>query len=53
MKTPRGFHTATLLNSGQVLVTDGTTYDINGDVKSCEIYDPLTDKWSHTANMSV
>ncbi|CAF4628609.1 unnamed protein product, partial [Rotaria sp. Silwood2] len=42
MATPRGFHAATLLNSGQVLATGGTTFNINGIINSCEIYDPST-----------
>jgi len=43
MLTARAFHTATLLNSGQVLVTGGLTFDY-AILSTCELYDPITNK---------
>ncbi|CAF0937110.1 unnamed protein product [Didymodactylos carnosus] len=50
MATTRAQHTATLFNSGKVIVAGGrvTGYDLVG---SSEIYDPLTSQWSPTASM--
>lgn len=47
-------HTATLLNSGKVLVTGGsslTGYD--AAVASSELYDPATGKWTTTGRMTL
>ena len=50
LTTARGFHTATLLPSGKVLVAGG--YD--GDsLASAELYDPSTGKWSPTGSLSI
>jgi hypothetical protein len=46
----RRYHTATLLNSGKVLVTGGT----NGSVLSTtELYDPATNSWASAAPMTL
>ena len=49
--TPRfGFHTATLLPSGMVLVAGG--YDSNGHTStSAELYDPATGNWTMTGSL--
>ncbi|CAF4574497.1 unnamed protein product, partial [Didymodactylos carnosus] len=50
MAQARAYHTATLLNSGKVLVTGG--YGSFSDLASSEIYDPSTDHWNTTASMA-
>ncbi len=55
MTTERSAPTATLLPSGQVLVTGGTQFSNPGNVTSlasAELYDPTTRGWSATASMS-
>ena len=47
---PRQEHTATLLLDGRVLITGGIE---NYGLASCEIYDPLTNKFIQAANMST
>ncbi|CAF1073097.1 unnamed protein product, partial [Didymodactylos carnosus] len=49
MATARSMHTATLLNSGKVLVTGGLDLHL---LASCEIYDPSTSLWNPTASMA-
>ncbi|MFN7975359.1 MAG: kelch repeat-containing protein [Acidobacteriota bacterium] len=49
MTTPRARHTATLLQSGEVLVTGGSQ---NGPSASCELYHPASGTWSVTGTMS-
>src|SRR5439155_9171293 len=48
----RGYHTATLLPNGQVLVAGGVRPGFTS-VNSAEIYDPATGNWSSTANLNV
>jgi hypothetical protein len=50
MNAPRAFHTATLLNTGQVLVTGGAGYS---PLASAELYDPNTGEWNTTGSMTV
>ncbi len=51
LATPREFHTATLLNSGQVLVAGSGGY--TGYTAKCEIYDPSTGQWHNAASMAT
>ena len=44
----RGFHTATLLPNGQVLVAGGS-----GALASAELYNPVTGTWSQTASLNT
>jgi hypothetical protein len=61
MTTPRAYHTATLLNSGKVLLVGGTS-DGSTSLATAEIYDPSSgtftptgslqnDRYSHTATL--
>ncbi|HYO66017.1 MAG TPA: kelch repeat-containing protein, partial [Archangium sp.] len=50
MSAGRYFHTATLLESGKVLVTGGG--GTSGDLASAEVYDPVTDSWSPAGSMA-
>ncbi|CAF4049216.1 unnamed protein product [Rotaria sp. Silwood1] len=55
MNNRRYFHTASLLINEKVLVTGGSGYDENtywGSKNSSELYDPLTEIWTKTANMN-
>src|SRR5215212_4192260 len=52
MAFPRWGHAATVLPSGKVLVSGGTTE--SGQVRrSAELYDPATDQWSPAGSMTV
>ncbi|AUX23564.1 uncharacterized protein SOCEGT47_040910 [Sorangium cellulosum] len=50
MSAPRFGHTATLLGSGEVLVTGG--FSTTAYAATAEIYDPATDTWSPATSMS-
>jgi Kelch motif/Galactose oxidase, central domain len=45
-------HTATLLQSGKVLVTGGSVTNVILVTGECELYDPNTGNWSPTASMN-
>ena len=52
MTISREDHSASLLPSGQVLVTGGSTVDFNGvTVASAELYNPTTGRWTATGSM--
>jgi len=54
LNTARYGHTATLLSSGEVLVTGGLGANgIYAPLASAEIYSPSTGKWTFTGSMSV
>src|SRR5690349_1313864 len=46
MGTARVSHTATLLQNGSVLIS-------GGQVKTAEIYNPATNKWTITGNLAI
>ncbi|HEX5746492.1 MAG TPA: kelch repeat-containing protein [Archangium sp.] len=48
MATPRGNHTATLLDSGKVLAVGGGSTD--GETNTAELFDPATHTWSPAAS---
>jgi N-acetylneuraminic acid mutarotase len=54
MNDAREGHTATLLNSGKILVTGG--YNSSGGVthalNTCEVYEPSSDTWMNTGSMN-
>ena len=43
-------HTATLLRTGEVLVTGGNSP--NNDLTVCEVYDPTLQSWSDTGSLT-
>ena len=53
----RAFHSATLLLDGRVLIAGGTNWGVDigrrEQVKSAELYDPLTGTWQRTANLTA
>ena len=51
MSVARNGHTATLLNTGKVLVVGGSV--VGGATSSAELYDPTTGTWAATGSMSV
>lgn len=50
MATGRVGHTATLLDSGQVLVVAGN-YNLKGQTGAAELYDPATGSWSNAGGL--
>jgi hypothetical protein len=55
MSTPRGFHLATTLADGRVLVTGGWTLPacLIAATATTEIFDPVTGRWSPTGSMNT
>jgi hypothetical protein len=51
LNTPRMYHTATLLQSGKVLVVGGIGND-GSVLDSAELYDPVAGKWSYTGHLN-
>ena len=52
MNTNRGYHTATLLPSGKVLVAGGVS-GVGNAYSSAELYDPATGIWTKTSSMNT
>lgn len=52
MAQARGWHTATLLGSGKVLVVGGYDSNTKSNPASAELYDPATSAWTPAASMS-
>ncbi|MBK9518346.1 MAG: hypothetical protein IPO09_13560 [Anaeromyxobacter sp.] len=55
MGTARGWHSATLLQDGRVLVAGGVGAQLPGrytDLTSAELYDPATNRWEETGSMA-
>ena len=53
LSVPRTYHTATLLNSGKVLIAGGGIGNSGTLTTSAELYDPGTNGWSGAGNMSL
>ncbi|MBO9662615.1 kelch repeat-containing protein [Dokdonella sp.] len=53
MATPRVGHAATLLPSGQVLVTGGQTTSSGGYLAEAQRYDPATNTWTSAGAMAT
>ncbi|HXX74682.1 MAG TPA: kelch repeat-containing protein [Nitrospiraceae bacterium] len=51
LTSARGYHTATLLPNGTVLVAGGN--GSNGLLTSAEVYNPATGQWTATGNLTV
>ncbi|CAF0843424.1 unnamed protein product [Adineta ricciae] len=51
MNVERGYHIASMLSNGKILVTGG--WNSGGALKSAELYDPLAGTWTATENMNV
>jgi hypothetical protein len=51
LATRRAGHTATVLSSGQVLVTGGSDAGSIEGLGSCELYDPSTGTWATTGSL--
>ncbi len=50
MSVDRGWHSATLLPNGKVLIAGGSTTS-SGTTASAELYDPMTDSFTATGSM--
>src|SRR5215469_18042319 len=53
MTIARSWHTATLLNNGQVLIAGGVTDSSSSVTASAELYDPTRGTFSPTGNMTA
>jgi len=53
LATPRGNHTATVLEDGRVLVAGGQRERHGVPLASAELYDPQTNTWATTGDMSI
>jgi uncharacterized protein YjdB len=51
--TPRVFHTETVLQNGQVLITGGEGNEGGNLLGTCELYNPTTGTFSATGNLNV
>lgn len=51
MNNARYNHTATLLSSGQVLVTGGT--GVSGALATAEVYDPVANTWTNVGSLAT
>ncbi|MGB6736004.1 MAG: Ig-like domain repeat protein, partial [Candidatus Sulfotelmatobacter sp.] len=51
--TPRVFHTETVLQNGQVLITGGEGNESGSLLGACELYNPTTGTFSSTGNLNV
>ena len=45
----RGVHTATRLQNGKVLVVGGFSNELQSNLASAELYDPMTNRWTRLA----
>jgi Galactose oxidase, central domain/Kelch motif len=52
MSTARGFHTATLLGDGTVLVTGGDTNNAPASIATAELFDPTAGSFASTGSMA-
>ncbi len=53
MLSPPGFHTATLLPSGKVLVAGGVKGGSSPPLAAAEVYDPALGTWSAAGSMAL
>ncbi len=54
MSGARGWHTATMLENGKVLVAGGSSSPVAGNaIDTAEIYDPVTGTWTPTGSLKV
>jgi hypothetical protein len=53
MAYPRDYHTATVLDNGDVLIAGGTAFVNAQAIQTAEVYDPRTDTFTTVGSMSV